>query len=138
MVNSYQTYIRVGDPLNKTIGITGLIISIVAQSFSADDSLSHKIATGLLFLSIAIYNFDHAKDYSKASLVVICLSFFILALGIHKLLSFSSDLFDNVNINFGAIFILQITIIIGSVAIAISIMKFICDRLKKKPNGKEC
>jgi len=128
----------VGDPLNKTIGITGLIISIVAQSFSADDSLSHKIATGLLFLSIAIYNFDHAKDYSKASLVVICLSFFILALGIHKLLSFSSDLFDNVNINFGAIFILQITIIIGSVAIAISIMKFICDRLKKKPNGKEC
>lgn len=127
-----------GDPLNKTIGITGLIISIVAQSFSADDSLSHKIATGLLFLSIAIYNFDHAKDYSKASLVVICLSFFILALGIHKLLSFSSDLFDNVNINFGAIFILQITIIIGSVAIAISIMKFICDRLKKKPNGKEC
>ncbi|WP_342494109.1 YoqO family protein [Bacillus sp. FSL R5-0447] len=124
--------------MNKTIGITGLIISIVAQSFSADDSLSHKIATGLLFLSIAIYNFDHAKDYSKASLVVICLSFFILALGIHKLLSFSSDLFDNVNINFGAIFILQITIIIGSVAIAISIMKFICDRLKKKPNGKEC
>lgn len=127
-----------GDSLSKTIGIAGFFISIVVQSFSANDSLSHKIATGLLFVSIAIYNFDHAKEYSKASLVVICLSFFILALGIHKLLSFSSDLFDNVNINFGVIFILQITLIIGSVAIAISIMKFICDRLKKKPNGKEC
>ncbi len=138
MVNSYLTCIRVGDSLSKRIGIAGFIISIVAQSFSANDSLSHKIATGLLFVSIAIYNFDHAKEYSKTSLVVICLSFFILALGIHKLLSFSSDLFDNVNINFGVIVILQITLIIGSVAIAISIMKFICDRLKKKPNGKEC
>ncbi|MEC1845879.1 hypothetical protein P9E39_20470, partial [Bacillus amyloliquefaciens] len=34
--------------MNKTIGITGLIISIVVQSFSADDSLTQKIATGLL------------------------------------------------------------------------------------------
>ncbi|QPV79388.1 YoqO family protein [Bacillus velezensis] len=124
--------------MSKTIGITGFIISIVVQSFSANDSLSHKIATGLLFVSIAIYNFNHAKGYSKASLVVICLSFFVLALGIHNLLSFSRDLFDNLNINFGIVFILQITLIIGSVAIAISIMKLICDRLKKKPNGKEC
>ncbi|MFS3940427.1 YoqO family protein [Bacillus subtilis] len=66
------------------------------------------------------------------------MSFLILFFCVYRLLSFSRDLFDNVNINFGLIFILQITIIIGSVTIAMSIMKLICDRLKKKQNGKEC
>lgn len=126
-----------GDPLNKTIGITGLIISIVAQSFSADDSLSHKIATGLLFLSIMIYNFEHAKDYSKKSLVILGLSFIIFMLGIYKILSITSDYFEKLNVNFGYILLFEIALIIALVAIAVNVMKYIANRLRKSPNGKE-
>ncbi|MBO3796249.1 YoqO family protein [Bacillus subtilis] len=124
--------------MNRKIGIAGFIICLLIQSFSDNGSVFQGINSILFFVFLMIYFFDQAKNYSNASLVVICLFFFVLILGIHKLLSYSSDLFDNVNINFGLIFILQITLIIGSVTIAMSIMKFICDRLKKKPNGKEC
>lgn len=137
MVNSYLTYIRVGDSLNKTIGITGLIISIVVQSFSADDSLSHKIATGLLFLSIMIYNFEHAKDYSKKSLVILGVSFIVFMLGIYKLLSFASDYFEELNVNFGYILLVEIVLIIALVSIAENVMKYIANRLRKTPKGKE-
>lgn len=137
MVNSYLTYIRVGDSLNKTIGITGLIISIVVQSFSADDSLSHKIATDLLFLSIMIYNFEHAKDYSKKSLVILGVSFIVFMLVIYKLLSFASDYFEELNVNFGYILLVEIVLIIALVSIAVNVMKYIANRLRKTPKGKE-
>ncbi|PHI49673.1 hypothetical protein B9T64_06735 [Bacillus halotolerans] len=124
--------------MNKTIGITGLIISIVVQSFSADDSLSHKIATGLLFLSIMIYNFEHAKDYySKKSLVILGVSFIVFMLGIYKLLSFASDYFEELNVNFGYILLVEIVLIIALVSIAVNVMKYIANRLRKTPKGKE-
>lgn len=126
-----------GDSLNKTIGITGLIISIVVQSFSADDSLSHKIATGLLFLSIMIYNFEHAKDYSKKSLVILGVSFIVFMLVIYKLLSFASDYFEELNVNFGYILLVEIVLIIALVSIAVNVMKYIANRLRKTPKGKE-
>lgn len=138
MVNSYLTYIRVGDSLNKTIGITGLIISIVVQSFSADDSLSHRIATGLLFVSIMIYNFEHAKDYSIKSLVILGVSFIIFMLGIYKTLSITSDYFEKLNVNFGYILLFEIVLIIVLVSIAVNVMKYIANQLRKSPNGKEC
>lgn len=137
MVNSYLTYIRVGDSLNKTIGITGLIISIVVQSFSADDSLSHRIATGLLFVSIMIYNFEHAKDYSKKSLVILGVSFIIFMLGIYKILSFTSDYLEKLDVNFGYILLFEISLIIALVSIAVNVMKHIANRLRKTPDGKE-
>lgn len=137
MVNSYLTYIRVGDSLNKTIGITGLIISIVVQSFSADDSLSHRIATGLLFVSIMIYNFEHAKDYSIKSLVILGVSFIIFMLGIYKTLSITSDYFEKLNVNFGYILFFEIVLIIALVSIAVNVMKYIANRLRKTTNGKE-
>ncbi len=137
MVNSYLTYIRVGDSLNKTIGITGLIISIVVQSFSADDSLSHRIATGLLFVSIMIYNFEHAKDYSIKSLVILGVSFIIFMLGIYKTLSITSDYFEKLNVNFGYILLFEIVLIIALVSIAVNVMKYIANRLRKTTNGKE-
>ncbi|MFE1562691.1 YoqO family protein [Bacillus velezensis] len=123
--------------MNKTIGITGLIISIVVQSFSADDSLSHKIATGLLFVSIMIYNFEHAKDYSKKSLAILGVSFIVFTLGIYKLLSFASDYFEELNVNFGYILLFEIALIIALVSIAVNVMKYIANRLKKSPDGKE-
>ena len=124
--------------MNSKIGIAGFIICFLIQSFSDTGSLLHEINSLLFFVFLMIYFFDQAKSYSNASLAVICISFLILFFCVYRLLSFSRDLFDNVNINFGLIFILQITIIIGSVTIAMSIMKLICDRLKKKQNGKEC
>ncbi|MCY7919081.1 YoqO family protein [Bacillus vallismortis] len=124
--------------MNRKIGTAGFIIWFLIQSFSDTGSLLNEINSLLFFVFLMIYFFDQAKSYSNVSLAVICISFLILIFCVHRLLSFSRDLFDNVNINFGLIFILQITIIIGSATIAMSIMKFICDRLKKKPNGKEC
>lgn len=126
-----------GDSLNKTIGITGLIISIVVQSFSADDSLSHRIATGLLFVSIMIYNFEHAKDYSIKSLVILGVSFIIFMLGIYKTLSITSDYFEKLNVNFGYILLFEIVLIIALVSIAVNVMKYIANRLRKTTNGKE-
>lgn len=126
-----------GDSLNKTIGITGLIISIVVQSFSADDSLSHRIATGLLFVSIMIYNFEHAKDYSIKSLVILGVSFIIFMLGIYKTLSITSDYFEKLNVNFGYILFFEIVLIIALVSIAVNVMKYIANRLRKTTNGKE-
>ncbi|MDY7904162.1 MULTISPECIES: YoqO family protein [Bacillus] len=123
--------------MNKTIGITGLIISIVVQSFSADDSLSHRIATGLLFVSIMIYNFEHAKDYSKKSLVILGVSFIVFMLGIYKILSITSDYFEKLNVNFGYILLFEIALIIALVSIAVNVMKYIANRLKKSPDGKE-
>ncbi|TNU64237.1 hypothetical protein FH505_10545 [Bacillus velezensis] len=123
--------------MNKTIGITGLIISIVVQSFSADDSLSHRIATGLLFVSIMIYNFEHAKDYSIKSLVILGVSFIIFMLGIYKTLSITSDYFEKLNVNFGYILLFEIVLIIALVSIAVNVMKYIANRLRKTTNGKE-
>lgn len=125
-----------GDSLNKTIGITGLIFSIVVQSFSADESLSHKIATALLFVSIMIYNFEHAKDYSKKSLVILGVTFILFMLGIYQLLSFTSDYFEKLNVNFRYILLFEIALIIALVTIAVNVMKFIANRLRKSPNGK--
>ncbi len=136
MVNSYLTYIRVGVALNKTIGITGLIISLAVQSFSADESLSHKIATALLFVSIMIYNFEHAKDYSKKSLVILGVTFILFMLGIYQLLSFTSDYFEKLNVNFRYILLFEIALIIALVTIAVNVMKYIANRLRKSPNGK--
>ncbi|MEC3840690.1 YoqO family protein [Bacillus amyloliquefaciens] len=123
--------------MNKIIGITGLIISLAVQSFSADESLSYKIATALLFVSIMIYNFEHAKDYySKKSLVILGVTFILFMLGMYQLLSFTSDYFEKLNVNFRYILLFEIALIIALVTIAVNVMKYISNRLRKSPNGK--
>ncbi|MCY9076822.1 hypothetical protein MOE51_21130 [Bacillus inaquosorum] len=57
--------------MNKIIGIIGLIVSLIVQGFSASRLLTHEIARACLFLFLIIYNFEHAKDFSKKSLIVI-------------------------------------------------------------------
>ncbi|WP_125122802.1 YoqO family protein [Bacillus amyloliquefaciens] len=123
--------------MNKIIGITGLIISLAVQSFSADESLSYKIATALLFVSIMIYNFEHAKDYSKKSLIILGVTFILFMLGMYQLLSFTSDYFEKLNVNFRYTLLFEIALIIALVSIAVNVMKYIANRLRKTPDGKE-
>lgn len=83
--------IKAGDILNKRIGIIGLIVSLIVQGFSASDSLTHEIAMVSLFVFLMIYNFEHAKDFSKKSLIALGAIFIILMLGIYQLLSLIGD-----------------------------------------------
>ena len=84
-----------------------------------------------------IYNFEHAKDYSKKSLVILGVSFIIFMLGIYKILSITSNYFEKLNVNFGYILLFEIALIIALVSIAVNVMKYIANRLRKTPNDKE-
>ncbi|MBJ7898039.1 YoqO family protein [Bacillus atrophaeus] len=117
--------------MNKIIGIIGLIVSLIVQGFSASDSLTHKFAIACLFVFLIIYNFEHAKDYSKKSLAILGVSFIVLMLGIYQLLSFTSDYFEKLNVNFGFILLFEIALIIALVTIAVNVMKYIANRLRK-------
>ncbi|MGQ8921417.1 YoqO family protein [Bacillus halotolerans] len=123
--------------MNKIIGIIGLIVSLIVQGFSASDSLTHEIAMAFLFVFLIIYNFEHAKDFSKKSLIVLGAIFIALMLGIYQLLSFIGDYFERLNLNIGLIILLEIALIIVLVSIAINLMKLIANRLRKTPHGKE-
>ncbi|KUP38757.1 hypothetical protein AVR63_14750 [Bacillus velezensis] len=123
--------------MNKIIGMTGLIISLLVQGFSASDSLTHKIAMACLFLFLLVYNFNHTKEFSKKSLAIIGASFIVLMLGIYQLLFFTGDYFESRGLNFGFILLLEIVLVIGLVTAALSLIKHIADRLRKTPDGKE-
>ncbi|KUP37504.1 YoqO family protein [Bacillus halotolerans] len=123
--------------MNKIIGIIGLIVSLIVQGFSASDSLTHEIAMACLFVFLIIYNFEHAKDFSKKSLIVLGAIFIALMLGIYQLLSFIGDYFNRLNLNIGLIILLEIALIIVLVSIAVNLMKLIANRLRKTPHGKE-
>ncbi|MCY9091542.1 YoqO family protein [Bacillus mojavensis] len=123
--------------MNKRIGIIGLIVSLIVQGFSASDSLTHEIAMVSLFVFLMIYNFEHAKDFSKKSLIALGAIFITLMLGIYQLLSLTGDYFDSHNVNIGLIILLEIALIIVLVSIALNLMKLIANRLRKTPHGKE-
>ncbi|MEC1668446.1 YoqO family protein [Bacillus mojavensis] len=72
--------------MNKIIRIIGLIVSLIMQAFSASGSLTHEIAMTCLFVFLIIYNFEHAKDFLKKSLIVLGAIFITLMLGIYQLL----------------------------------------------------
>ncbi|QPZ43969.1 hypothetical protein I7X10_09190 [Bacillus halotolerans] len=119
------------------IGIIGLIVSLIVQGFSASDSLTHEIVMAFLFVFLIIYHFEHAKDFSKKSLIVLGAIFIALMLGIYQLLSFIGDYFERLNLNIGLIILLEIALIIVLVSIAVNLMKLIANRLRKTPHGKE-
>ncbi|WP_435534514.1 YoqO family protein [Bacillus amyloliquefaciens] len=123
--------------MNKLIGMTGLIISLLVQGFSESDSLTHKIAMACLFLFLLVYNFNHTKEFSKKSLVIIGASFIVLMLGIYQFLFFTGDYFESRGLNFGFILLLEIVLVIGLVTAALSLIKHIADCLRKTPDGKE-
>ncbi|MCY9186158.1 YoqO family protein [Bacillus halotolerans] len=123
--------------MNKIIGIIGLIVSLIVQGFSASDSLTHEIVMAFLFVFLIIYHFEHAKDFSKKSLIVLGAIFIALMLGIYQLLSFIGDYFERLNLNIGLIILLEIALIIVLVSIAVNLMKLIANRLRKTPHGKE-
>lgn len=123
--------------MNKIIGMAGLIISLLVSGFSASDSLTQKIAMACLFLFLLIYNFEHTKEFSKKSLAIIGSSFIVLMLGIYQLLSITGDYFENHGLNMGLIILLEIVLVIVLVTAALSLIKYMADRLRKTPDGKE-
>ncbi|MCY8810622.1 hypothetical protein MOE15_19425 [Bacillus atrophaeus] len=123
--------------MNKIIGMAGLIISLLVSGFSASDSLTQKIAMACLFLFLLIYNFEHTKEFSKKSLAIIGSSFIVLMLGIYQLLSITGDYFESRGLNMGLIILLEIVLVIVLVTAALSLIKYMADRLRKTPDGKE-
>ncbi len=126
-----------GDDVNKTIGIIGIIICLAVQGFSANDSQFHIITTVLLFVFLMVYNLEHAKKYSKKSLVILGVSYIALILGVYQLLSFTKHYFKNADFSAGLTILYEISIIIVSVYTAVNIMWFIAHRLRKSSDGKE-
>ncbi|MCY8126203.1 hypothetical protein MOC32_14895 [Bacillus spizizenii] len=123
--------------MNKIIGMAGLIISLLVSGFSASESLTQKIAMACLFLFLLIYNFEHTKEFSKKSLAIIGSSFIVLMLGIYQLLSITGDYFESQGLNMGLIILLEIVLVIVLVTAALSLIKYMADRLRKTPDGKE-
>ncbi|PRR87356.1 YoqO family protein [Bacillus atrophaeus] len=123
--------------MNKIIGMAGLIISLIVSGFSTSDSLTQKIAMACLFLFLLIYNFEHTKEFSKKSLAIIGSSFIVLMLGIYQLLSITGDYFESHGLNMGLIILLEIVLVIVLVTAALSLIKYMADRLRKTPDGKE-
>ncbi|QIW80254.1 YoqO family protein [Bacillus tequilensis] len=123
--------------MNQIIGMIGIITSLIVQEFSANDSLTHEIAMACLFVSLIIYHFEYAKDFSKKSLIVLGAIFTALMLGIYQLISLIGDYFDKLNLNMRLIILLEIALIIVLVSIAVNLMKFIANRLRKTPHSKE-
>nr|WP_272942076.1 YoqO family protein [Bacillus spizizenii] len=58
-------------------------------SFSVSGSLTHEIAMACLFVFLIIYNFEHAKNFSKKCLIVLGTTFIALMPGIYQLISFT-------------------------------------------------
>ncbi|MDR4435308.1 YoqO family protein [Bacillus tequilensis] len=123
--------------MNQIIGMIGIITSLIVQEFSANDSLTHEIAMACLFVFLIIYHFEHAKDFSKKSLIVLGAIFTALMLGIYQLISLIGDYFDKLNLNMRLIILLEIALIIVLVSIAVNLMKFIANRLRNPPHSKE-
>ncbi|MBY4604037.1 MULTISPECIES: YoqO family protein [Bacillus] len=72
---------------------------LIVQGFSVSGWLTHEIAMACLFIFLIIYNFEHAKDFSKKSLIALGAIFITLMLGIYQLLSLTGDYFDSHSVN---------------------------------------